>query len=530
MPGVAPITTTVEMKQPILFIDGNPIISVGGSYVHAVEKWDDISADVVTSKQWNYTRGISGIKPTSRVASPGKFTFYLLNRAENSGGVAGFYSIGHSNQRDGFEQGVEIRIKHVYSSSTDYKWRGKIYDPDPTASPYKSFTRTVCYDWMREAQDHKFKATAMATSQRADQAIQTMLDTLPVSRQPEATSLATGKSIFPYVFDSERDEKSSIMSVLQKAAQTELGKVYVNGQGGNGEQLVFENRHYMIDETTVQQDFDDNIVSVNPVYPFDLIKTKIITRVFPREVTTGLVLGQVQKSFSIPANETRTVKLYFRDPETGDRISANALTTRVSGTDFVANADEDGGGANKTAALSVTDNEVSANSISLSCANSTGNTIWVTTLQQQGDGIMQYDPVTYEAEANGTYLAEKGERVLRYDLPYEDDYNVGVDFGEYLLSIWQDPVCQIDELTYYPEESSTLAQAFMDIDLGHRITVNFTQLGIDQDYFVRKINVSWDRGLLKCAYGVTPAQAGVYMQLNDAIYAKLGEVECKLAF
>ena len=77
MAGVAPITSTVEMKQPIYFIDGNPMISVASSYIHSIDKWDDVSADVLVSKQWLYSRGINGIKPTSLVASPGKFTFSL---------------------------------------------------------------------------------------------------------------------------------------------------------------------------------------------------------------------------------------------------------------------------------------------------------------------------------------------------------------------------------------------------------------------------------------------------------------------
>ena len=70
----------------------------------------------------------------------------------------------------------------------------------------------------------------------------------------------------------------------------------------------------------------------------------------------------------------------------------------------------------------------------------------------------------------------------------------------------------------------------MDIDLGKRITVNFTQLGIDQDYFVTKRNTSWDRGKLRVTYNVVPVGASGFMELDDSIYGKLDEPECRLAF
>jgi hypothetical protein len=528
---MADITTAVELKQPISFVDGDVMYSVDGSVISSVDEWDDISSDVVVAKTFRHDRGISGVDPKSLVASPGRFSFYLNNRDKNSAGLAGYYSPDHANKRDGFEQGAEVRVKYTYSATPYYRWRGRIYNINPDPSPYQAFTEVVAYGWMKEAQEHKFKSTAVATDQRGDQALQTMVDTFPNSKQPEAISLDTGKSTFPYVFDSERDEKTSVMSVLQKIAQSELGKIYINSQGGNGEQLVFENRHHAVDVTAVQHDFDDNVVSVHTAYPFKLVKTKIICMAHPREFDTGdIVLGQIQKSFRVPPNTTKVVKLLFRDPSSGDRISVLSLAARVSGTDYIANAQEGGGGADRTADLTVTENDVSGNSIALNVQNTSGSGWWVTTLQQKGKGIYLFDPATYEAEANQTYVAEKGNRDLRYDLPYEDDYNVAVDFGDYLLSVWKDPICQIKGLTYIPNENATLAQAFCDIDIGHRITVNFTQLGIDQDYFVTRIAVSRQSNKVRCSYSVVPAGTSVYMQLDDAIYGKLDANECKLAF
>jgi len=529
----ATITKKIELAQPLESFAGNTIDSFSGGAVTSFSKWDNITSDVLQAKTFMHSQGINGITPTSRVASPGKFTFYLKNRGDaNSAGLDGYYSLEHTNTRGGFEQGAEVRVCYTYDGTEYCRWRGKIYNITPDPSKYTAATKVVAYDWMKTAQDQKFKVVDVETDQRGDQAIQTMINVLPASRQPNETSFDTGKSTFPYVFDSERDEKTSVMSVLQKIAQSELGKVYINS-GTNGEQLIFEDRHHAIDETTVQHDFedDDEVVSVSASYPFDLIKTKVQSIAHPRDLTSAdTKLAEIQKSFRLGAGETREVKLLFRDQSTGERISGTSLTTLASGTDYVANAAEGGGGADQTASLSVTTTESSGNSVTLSCENTSGTTIWVTTLQQRGTGIRLYDPVTYETEANNTYIVEKGENVLRYDLPYEDDYNVAVDFGDYLLSVWKDPVCQIDGISYYPEVSASLAQAFCDIDIGHRITVNLSQLGIDQDYFVRKISVTLNQGKIKCSYGVTPAQGAVYMQLDDTTYGVLDNNNCKLAF
>ena len=184
------ITTTVELKKPLYFIDGSLFqpMAKTNSALSTVNAWEDYSADVVVSKGFSHSRGINGNKPTSLVASPGKLTLMLNNSALNSGSKAGYYSLEHSNVRDGFEQGAEIRVKYVYSTSTGYRWRGKIYDITPDTSPYKAFTKVVAYDWMKIAQEQKFKSIEVATDQTGDEAITTLLGILPVSRQPATTA------------------------------------------------------------------------------------------------------------------------------------------------------------------------------------------------------------------------------------------------------------------------------------------------------------------------------------------------------
>ena len=530
------ITTAVQAKRVMTFINGNEFSGVSGGAMTFVDLWDAWSADVLEAKKFEHNRGIFGILPTNCVGTPGTFHFSLKNDITNSGGKAGYYSFEHDDVRFGFEKGIEIRVGYTFDGSTTYHWRGRLYDATPMPDPKDPYVDVICYGWLMEAQEQKFKATEVAVDQRGDQAVQTMLDILPNSKQPIETSLDTGQTTFPYVFDSERDEKTSVISVFQKAAQSEIGKVYVNA-GSSGEQLVFENSQHYVTESVVQYMFDNSISDIHTSYPERLVKTVIQVVVHPREIDlTDVVLGQVQKSFSIGGGVTKEVTLYFRDPNGVARVSSASLAARVSGTDYVARANEDGTGADRTSDMTVavaTDDDgkakTSGNSITLSIKNTAGTLFWVTVMQQKGKGIYMYDPLPYEARSSDAIIRKHGERVLRFDMTYADDYNTAVNTADALLTTWQELICQVKGLTFYPERSDALAEAFLDIDIGKRISVYLPRLGIYNDYFIANMSVSRDEGLVACTYGLAPTPSGNVCILDDTTYGVLDSEYARVA-
>ena len=353
-------------------------------------------------------------------------------------------------------------------------------------------------------------------SQRGDQALTTAIAILPNGQQPDETSFDTGVTTFPFVFDSERDEKTTIMNVMQKIALSERGLIFINA-GSRGEQLVFKNSNHGIGEATPQYDFDDSISQIGVAYPSKNVYTAIQVKVYPREIdASDVILGQLQKSFSVGAGANKDVTLLFRDPNGTARVSASTFAARVSGTDYTATANEDGTGADRTADMTVTETSKSANSIKLNVANGGGTLFWVQTLQQKGKGMYHYDPVLYEAFADTEVRDVKGERILSYNMPYEDDYNAAENIGDALLTTWQEENCQIQSLTIFPERSAALAQAFIDIDLGKRVTINLPQIGIDQDYHVRHMSVDLSDNRIKATYAVAPASVDVSFELDHA--------------
>ena len=140
-----------------------------------------------------------------------------------------------------------------------------------------------------------------------------------------------------------------------------------------------------------------------------------------------------------------------------------------------------------------------------------------------------YDPLPYEARSSTAVIADHGERMLRFVMAYADDYNTGVNTAEALLAIWQELICQVSGLTYYPERDDALAEAFLDIDIGKRISIYLEPLGIYYDYFVINRTVTRDEGLVVCTYGVAPASTANVLILDDIVHAVLDSDFARLA-
>ena len=93
--------------EPHLYID------LGSDYAG----WKDITADVLIDNPVRWVQGITSNDPRDRIANTGQFVIELDNSSDNSAGVAGYYSPGHSDCLAGFDIGRRIRWQ--YESPTD---------------------------------------------------------------------------------------------------------------------------------------------------------------------------------------------------------------------------------------------------------------------------------------------------------------------------------------------------------------------------------------------------------------------------
>jgi hypothetical protein len=95
--------------EPHLYID------LGSDYVG----WKDITSDVLIDNAVRWTQGITSNDQRDRLANTGQFMIELDNSSDNSGGMAGYYSPGHSDCLPGFEIGRRIRWQYETQAGQD---------------------------------------------------------------------------------------------------------------------------------------------------------------------------------------------------------------------------------------------------------------------------------------------------------------------------------------------------------------------------------------------------------------------------
>jgi hypothetical protein len=268
--------------------------------VYADSDWVDISADVMRDARFSFEYGIKGLNPTSRVASPGRMDITLDNSDNNSAGVEGYYTPGHSSVLTGFETEIPIRVTFTYGGDTFYKFVGRIADIDPDAAQYGDrLTKIKGKDFIAQAATLKPDELAVQENKRGNELIATAL--LAVEKQPTSTKLDSdagddhvGKSIFEYSLDEVRDDKTTLLQILKNVAVSEQGTIAVTGDSDTGGVLTFWNRHARITDSdiliTLSDPADDS--EHDSVYEWDKldlvnsakkdISNRVRATIFPR--------------------------------------------------------------------------------------------------------------------------------------------------------------------------------------------------------------------------------------------------------
>ena len=231
--------------------------------------------------QWKY--GIFGHGIHDRVAGSGTLAFALDNSGSNSQGALGLYTPGHANVLAGWGMGIGIRLRVEYSDLAPYfKWRGVIDSIKPmpgTQRDRRVFVTAV--DFMDDLARASVRGLPVQLNQRSDQLFETIIDAMP--RQPPATEVGYGMEQYPYALDGSRQEGLSVMSEMQKLANSEVGFVYVKGDGTQGGTLTFEDRRrrgVVTDPVASFTSFNE----LSAARKRDDVINRVLVRVHPRRV------------------------------------------------------------------------------------------------------------------------------------------------------------------------------------------------------------------------------------------------------
>jgi hypothetical protein len=478
--------------------------------------WTDIGSDVLYPPGISLERGIRGAAPLDLVSSSSTATFSLGNTAACSGGVLGYYSPEHASKRSGWALGIACRIRVAYGT-TRTVFRGWIDTIEPVLERHSEAVAVTVVDWMDLAARTRL-SLATQTGKRVDQILTSIVAAVP--RPPTGSDFDAGDSTFAYALDSSQSELGTVLSELQRLAQSEYGRIYVSADGT----LVFRKRSSVLSLLPTVT-LSDDMLSLRTRYERALVINTAKVTTHPRRVdaTATTVLASLQTQPSIPAGQSITLTMLYTDPaQRAARVGGIDLVTPVATTDYTANTAADGSGTNLTANLTVTPT-FGANSTDYVLANGSGSLMYVTKLQQRGRGLYDYDPVETRATDSGSITAY-GENELRLDLPYQSDANTADAIGAYIVGAWKTPAAVEAEVEILGNKSAAFMAYALDGEVGQALQVIETATGIANAYRIQSVALFiTGRGrIISARWGLQRGPIAHYWVLDSASYSQLG--------
>lgn len=449
----------------------------------SVGVWTSVWADVRIENGVQLSYGIPGSDPTERVAPTGQLSFVLDNE-DNSGSLLGYYSPDHANARSGFELGILVRLSITYSGTTYYKFVGTLAGIVPAMGRWLGPRATQCtaVDWMEEAARGKLARIDTQIDKTADQLITTLL--AATTKQPIATDFDAGRDIFPFAFDTARDEGPGLLTELQRVVMSELGYLFIIGDTSTGGVLKFQDRSARF-KTTSASTLNDTMQDMDTPRERDAIFNRVKITVHPRrvDIVDTTVVYSLRAPFSVSPGETVVVDGQYADPaEVAERVGAVDIITPVSGTDFIIRDSDESNAADITGDHTVTP-VTGGNSVRWTITNNGSVTGWVMTLQVRARGLYDYDPIISEAE-DSTSKTDHGESVLEIDMPYQNDVNIAASLAAYELAQRKDPRTFVPHVGFLGNSSDALMTAGLAREPGDEVTLVETVSGINGDFFI----------------------------------------------
>ena len=269
----------------------------------------------------------------------------------------------------------------------------------------------------------------------------------------------------------------------------------------NNEYVFDNNQEYLFDNGEVYL-FDTSLSeilysSIDTNYGRDVINY-ITTKVYPRKVDSSTVVLYTSDYIrKIDAGETVSVIARYTDPnQEAQNVAGKDFITPVATTDYTANAQEDGGGADLTANLGVTVT-FSRTSAEIELENTGGADLYVTFFQLRGKGIYAYSPVEVTA-SDSTSIATYDKHDMENTLRYIDDVDLGQEISNSMLEKLKNPKNFVDEVTFAISTSWRNLMAFMYLEVGDKILV--PPISYDTIFYIQKISMRGSVGDMQVTY------------------------------
>jgi hypothetical protein len=519
----APDALHVEfaLGTPILDMTGDPILDMTGDPILDMD-WTDVQDDVMTETPITIFQGQRNGDLMDRVADVGTISLIMNNNANNSGGAAGYYSPDHLSKRNGFANGLKVRVGITKDAVQEWFSQGKVISIDPVPGLLNNkLTKVTVADWIETAsREGSMPSIGVQQSVTDDQVIQAIVDAM--EDQPTETDLAVGAYIYPYALTDVEDGKETVLSVLQKLAQCGLGRIYVTGGTTSGEILTYVDLYSLLTTTDAVASFSDDQLSMSASRKAGKRVRSITVTLYPQIVDAAPVtLFTLPQEITLVSGDSVEIRCFFRDANgtSAKTIPAVDVSTPAIGTDIKLSSVSESGSGDLDADLTLNTFEVGSRSAFIKLTNDGGTTGYVT-LQIQGKGLYAYDPIGYTAT---DITIRQGEGIhVDYDLPYHSVYLTGKEIADNLLNWYALEVTDVPSLDYVPSLDEAAFAKLLAAKPGKIVNVSETVTGVSYAMIVigREISI-WNGGkYITERLFITPAQeveGGLYFTL-DTLY------------
>lgn len=506
------VAVTIDPIQPVPYVE----LELAGPG----NGWTDVTLDVESDPGLTIQHGIQGSGPADRVAGTGVAKFVLDNAAEtNTAGLLGYYSPYHANKRAGWKTGIGCRIRFQDPNTsviyTRFVGRIDAIDPLPGVDGNRSVAVTAT-DWMDEAARWTLTPNiGQQVGKRWDEILAAILGQMP--RQPVATTFDFGVESYPYALDTSVNSKQPALGEFVKLAASEFGLIYQKADGT----LRGEGRHARlldtIDDWTLP---DTELQDLHLPSTRDEIINTVRVTIHQKRVDAAPTTRLYDQTsvISIPPGSTKFLLGPYRDPVTGDPIGGTDIQLQVAGTDYLANTAEAGAGTDITSDLVIVVTD-GASGASFSVTNHNAATAYLTRNRLYGKGI--YDRGTLQLEAtDDPSIDENGEHAVNFDMPYQDDDDVGQGAANYTLAKYSSAFAQARTIRVLADSAAALTQV-LSRDISDRLAISETVTGLSSSYFINgELLTLTPGGHVEAIYTLAPAAdpfAGLYWILGTSV-------------
>jgi hypothetical protein len=264
-------------------------------------------------------------------------------------------------------------------------------------------------------------------------------------------------------------DRENVLNALHDVVGSELGGLWL----GNDGSLKFRSRYASPSVVASLTTNDFVLGSIETPRPWEVVRNSLRVNVYPPLLQTAVEVWRWQETVQLNAGESRTVWANFA--YAGVSVPINNFIPPVATTDYLANANSDGSGTNRTANITVTVLSVFSGSAKLRLTNTGATSAWITLMRTRADAITVPDETFVDAEDSSS-IQRYQRRTFELTSRWFQDSEVAQSLTDFMVSFLASPRLFVRGVI-----ANNLDLQF-GIDLGDAVDLYIPEKGINGTY------------------------------------------------